>query len=149
MQYRKFFFLLFSLMFISCKAYSSELIEKAMQIRDNAYCPYSNYKVSAAIQTKSGKIYCGVNVENAIYTPTIHAEGCAIANAITAGDKDFEKIVVVTREGVYPCGLCRQMLFEFNPNMKIIAVDENGNTINECYLSELLPIPFGPANLGK
>ena len=90
-----------------------ELISLANQVRSNAYTPYSNYKVGAALLTKSGKIFTGVNVENAAYPATICAERAAVFNAVSAGEREFEAIAVVTRNGGTPCGSCRQVLSEF------------------------------------
>src|SRR3990170_8629364 len=100
-----------------------ELIQAALDAQQRAFCPYSNFPVGAAIRTASGKIYQGVNVENASYGLTICAERVAASAAVAAGDRDFAAIAVVTRGGVSPCGACRQFLAEFNPNLPIVMVD--------------------------
>lgn len=130
-------------------SFSSELVNKALQARKNAYCPYSKYMVGAAIQTSSGKMFCGTNVENAAYGSTICAERAALLAAITDGSSDLESIAVVTKDGGSPCGSCRQMLNEFNPEMIVILADENGLIKKQCNLSELLTDAFGPKNLSK
>ena len=148
------FIIIFLSIFISCISVSayetmSEIIENTLKVRENAYCPYSNYPVGAALITKSGKVYYGVNIENATYTPTIHAECSAIATAITDGEMEFEIVIVAARGGAYPCGICRQTLNEFNPNIQVIIVDENAVIKNQCYLNDLFPESFGPQNLQK
>lgn len=128
---------------------STELVNKAIQARKNAYCPYSKYMVGAAIKTTSGKMFGGTNVENAAYGSTICAERAALVSAISDGSSDLESIAVVTKDGGSPCGSCRQMLNEFNPDMIVILADENGQIKKECTLSELLTDAFGPKNLSK
>jgi cytidine deaminase len=128
---------------------SSELVTKALEARKNSYSPYSKYQVGAAIKTLSGKVFCGTNVENAAYGSTICAERGALMAAITAGSRDFESIAVVTKDGGSPCGSCRQMLNEFNPEMLIIMADETGLIKKQCNLSDLLIDAFGPKNVGK
>ena len=135
---------------LSTVSYESEnLIEKAQEVRLNSYSPYSNYKVGAALSTQTGKIYCGTNVENAAYGSTICAERAAICTAISDGAKNIEAIAVVTKDGGSPCGACRQMLNEFNPDMIVILADEKGNVTKKCPLHKLLPMAFGPNNLSK
>jgi cytidine deaminase len=88
------------------------LITKALEMRGNSYSPYSNFAVSAALLTESGKVFTGVNVENASYGLTICAERVAIATAVAAGEKEFQTIAVVVKGGGSPCGACRQVLNE-------------------------------------
>ncbi len=126
---------------------TSELIGKATLAQKKAYPPYSHYYVGAALLTKSGKIFTGCNVENASYGLTICAERTAVFKAISEGEKDIEAIVVITKDGGMPCGACRQVLNEFNPQMIVIAADEQGKIHFEKPLSHLLPSAFGPANL--
>jgi cytidine deaminase len=123
------------------------LIEKAFEGQSHSYAPYSHYYVGAALLTKSGKIYTGCNVENASYGLANCAERTAVFKAVSSGDAELEAIVVVTRDGGLCCGACRQVLNEFNPEMIVIAVDQNANVRHQCHLSELLPHAFGPANL--
>ncbi|OQY44477.1 MAG: cytidine deaminase [Anaerolineaceae bacterium 4572_78] len=122
------------------------LIESARQARENAYAPYSNYKVGAALLTTEGEIYNGCNVENAAYRPTICAEQTAIVKAISEGEQKFKAIAVITENGGSPCGVCRQVLREFAPNLIVIVADTSGN--HRIYqLAELLPDSFGPEEL--
>ena len=104
-----------------------QLISAASQVRARAYAPYSNYQVGAALLTKSGKIFTGVNVENAAYPDSICAERSAVFNAISAGELEFEAIAVVTRNGGTPCGSCRQVLAEFGLDIKVLLADEGEN----------------------
>ena len=124
----------------------SELIQAALDAQRRAYCPYSDFPVGAAIRTASGKIYQGVNVENASYGLTICAERVAASAAVAAGDRDFAAIAVVSRGGVSPCGACRQFLAEFNPNLPIVMVDSLQQDHGyQATLDQLLPSRFkGP-----
>lgn len=125
----------------------SELIGKAIEGQKNSYAPYSQYFVGAAVLTKSGKIYSGCNIENASYGLGNCAERTAIFKAVSEGEKEIEAIVIVTRDGGLSCGACRQVLNEFNPNMTVIAIDENKQVRHETTLDQLLPHAFGPSNL--
>ena len=125
----------------------AELIQAALAASEHAYIPYSNYRVGAALLTTDGEVYSGCNVESASYTPTICAERTALVKAISEGKRDFSAVAVVTRDGGSPCGVCRQLLFEFSPGMTVIMADLQGNVHQRVTLSELLPLGFGPANL--
>jgi cytidine deaminase len=120
----------------------NELIGAASAARLLAHAPYSGFQVGAAVATKTGKIYTGCNVENVSLGLTICAERSAIATAIAQGSKDFVAIAVVTagKQPAIPCGACRQVLAEFNPNMKIVAATIDGK-VQEFDLAELLPFP--------
>src|SRR6476620_10405438 len=100
-----------------------ELIRSALDAQKRAYCPFSNFPVGAALRTASGRIFQGVNVENVSFGLTICAERVAAGAAVAAGEREFTAIAVVSRGGVSPCGACRQVLAEFNPNLLIIMVD--------------------------
>lgn len=126
---------------------SADLVKKALEGQKKAYAPYSQYYVGAAILTKSGKIYTGCNIENASYGLCNCAERTALFKAVSEGEKEFEAIAVVTRDGGMPCGACRQVLNEFNPDLHIITLDESGTIRNELSLGQLLPQAFGPSNL--
>lgn len=128
-------------------ALSADLVKKALEGQKKAYAPYSKYYVGAALLTKSGKIYTGCNIENASYGLCNCAERTALFKAVSEGEKEFEAIAVVTRDGGMPCGACRQVLNEFNPDLHIITVDESGTIRNELSLGQLLPQAFGPSNL--
>ena len=119
-----------------------ELIQKANQARSRAYAPYSNYQVGAALLTKKGQIFTGVNVENAAYPDSICAERSAVFSAVSAGERDFEAIAVATRNGGSPCGSCRQVLSEFGLDIVVLLADENENLIQEKTVRELLPGAF-------
>jgi cytidine deaminase len=123
-----------------------ELVRSALEAQTRAFCPYSNFPVGAALRTSSGRIFQGVNVENASYGLTICAERVAASAAVAAGEREFMQIAVVSRSGVAPCGACRQFLAEFNPDLPILMIDSlNPNVIREMTLTELLPGRFeGP-----
>ena len=124
-----------------------KLVEAAAEAQKKAYAPYSNYAVGAALLTKSGKTFTGVNVENAVYPLTICAERTAVVKAVSEGEQEFEAIAVVTRDGGTPCGSCRQVMAEFGLEMMVLIADEQGNIHHEVSVAELLPSAFGPANL--
>lgn len=128
-------------------AMRAELIDRARKIRRQAYAPYSHYQVGAALLTKSGKIYEGVNIENAAFPVTICAERVAVFKAVSEGEREFAAIAVVTRDGGSPCGSCRQVLAEFSLEMCVYLADENGVLKHELSLRELLPLVFTPASL--
>ena len=123
------------------------LISRALAVRAWAYAPYSNYQVGAALLASSGKIYDGVNVENAAYPSTICAERTALVKAISEGERQFETLVVATENGGSPCGSCRQMLAEFGLDLTILFVNGEGKVLQETSLKELLPQAFTPASL--
>ena len=131
-----------------------KLIDTAIEQLKFSYTPYSNFKVGAALLTKSGKIYTGCNIENASYTPTNCAERTAFFKAVSEGVRDFQAICIVggkdgkLTEYTAPCGVCRQVMMEFcNPKtfQIILAVDKERYEI--CTLEELMPLGFGPLNL--
>lgn len=124
-----------------------ELIEMALASRSNSYCPYSEFPVAAALLTKSGQIFTGVNVENASYGLTICAERVAVGSAVASGEKEFATIAIVVKNGGSPCGACRQVLNEFSPSLRILMADENGRLVREATLETLLPDSFGPHSL--
>ena len=123
------------------------LLEQAIAAREYAYAPYSHYQVGAALLTTDGKIYLGCNIENASYSPSNCAERTAIFKAVSEGVYNFEAIAVVTSDGGAPCGLCRQVMREFAPNLTVIVGDLTGN-YRVFSLPDLLPYSFGPENLG-
>lgn len=125
------------------------LIDLANVARQRAYAPYSNYPVGAALRTKSGRIFTGVNVENAAYPQTMCAERVAIFKAVSEGEKDFEVISIVTNNGGSPCGGCRQVMAEFGLHTIVLLADENGNLVKQTTVKELLPEAFTPEQLGK
>ena len=118
-----------------------ELMQEAEKVRQNSYSPYSKYSVGAALLTKERKIFTGTNVENASYGATICAERAAVLKAVSEGYKDFEAILLYSNSGGVPCGMCLQVLAEFNPEIIIITTNDlKDYTINK--LTDFLPKPF-------
>jgi len=135
---------------------NNDLVSKAIAARNQAYMPYSNFMVGAALLTKDGKVYPGCNIENASYTPTVCAERTAFFKAISEGERDFAAIAVAgwpkdaKKTGqAFPCGVCRQVMAEFcDPQtFKILVATGEGNGHTVHTLAELLPFGFGPDNL--
>lgn len=122
---------------------AGELVTKAREAQKNAYAPYSNFKVGAALLTKCGRLYTGANVENTSYGLTVCAERIAIFKAVTSGENQFTTIAIAgSGKGyIFPCGACLQVLAEFAPDIKIIVSDENDNYKEYC-LKEMLPQTF-------
>lgn len=120
-----------------------ELIEMAIQAREYAYAPYSDFWVGAALEGKSGQVYTGANVENASYGLTVCAERIAVFKAVSSGEKEFSQIAIVgSKEGmIYPCGACLQVLAEFAPEL-IIYTGSNPEEYQVFNLSEMLPQAF-------
>jgi cytidine deaminase len=127
----------------------NNLIQSALEARKWAYAPYSHYKVGAALLTASGRVYDGVNVENAAYPNGICAERVAAFKAVSEGEREFSAIAVVTSNGGSPCGACRQVLSEFGGDTLVYLADEQGNLCQETTVAELLPGAFGPNDLEK
>jgi cytidine deaminase len=123
------------------------LIDLANEARKRAYAPYSNYQVGAALRTKSGRIFTGVNVENAAYPHTMCAERVAIFKAVSEGETEFEMIAVATNNGGSPCGGCRQVMAEFGLDTIVLIADGDGQLKKEMSVSELLPEAFTPKHL--
>lgn len=133
-----------------------ELIDIALEARQMAYTPYSHHKVGAALLTKDGKVYRGCNIESASYTPSNCAERTAFFKAVSEGEREFEAIAIVggfedspVLRLCAPCGVCRQVMMEFcDPEtFEIILCDEK-NELHTYKLEELLPLGFGPVNMG-
>jgi cytidine deaminase len=131
-----------------------ELIDLAIEARNNAYTPYSDFKVGAALLSKEGKVYKGCNIENAAYTPTNCAERTAFFKAVSEGVTDFKAIAIVggyDKDGLKfcpPCGVCRQVMMEFceSDKFRILLLDED-DEIKSYLLKDILPFGFGPKNL--
>ncbi|MDD2430423.1 MAG: cytidine deaminase [Firmicutes bacterium] len=123
-----------------------KLLEEALKARENAYAPYSSFKVGAALLAKDGSIYTGCNVENASYGATICAERNAIFSAVSSGNIRFEKIAIATDGRLTPpCGICLQVIREFNiKNITLVNLERKWRSYT---LDELLPVSFGPENL--
>jgi cytidine deaminase len=120
-----------------------KLIAAAENVRQNAYAKFSGFEVGAALLTKSGNIITGCNVENSSFSLTICAERAAVFKAVSEGHTDFKAIAVLSqsRPPARPCGACRQVLFQFNPNLEILCVNTAGDR-DEFILSDLLPEGF-------
>ncbi len=124
-----------------------QLIDAAVAVRSQAYAPYSNYAVGAAILANSGRTYIGTNVENASYPLSMCAERSAVFRAVADGDRSFRAIAVVTENGGAPCGACRQVLSEFGLDTIVYIADPHGEVAQEATVGEFLPDAFGPADL--
>src|SRR5580658_5233282 len=126
----------------------NKLIEIARAAREHAHAPFSNFRVGAAVRTKSGKIYSGCNVENASYGLTICAERVAIFKALSEGEREFSAVAVVTDADnlTPPCGACRQIIWEFCGDAEVILGNLKGKTESHR-MSALLPHPFDSSNL--
>jgi cytidine deaminase len=129
------------------KQEKQSLIDLANTTRQRAYAPYSKYQVGSALRTKTGRIFTGVNVENAAYPHTMCAERVAIFKAVSEGEMEFEVIAVVTDNGGSPCGGCRQVLAEFGLDTIILIADRDGKLLKEMTVKELLPEAFTPEHL--
>ena len=126
-----------------------ELVELAFTMLERSYVPYSHFPVGAALECADGTVFTGCNVENAAFGSTICAERTALVKAVSEGHRDdFTRIAVVgnSTEPCWPCGACRQMLYEFAPDLRVLAARGDG-TFQEVLLSELLPCGFGPKSL--
>ena len=121
-----------------------ELVGVARKVRDNAHAPYSGFRVGAALLTSDGRVFTGVNVENASLGLSVCAERNAVAAAVAAGAREFSKLAVVTDstgEPTMPCGVCRQVLWEFSHELPVLVETEPGKrTITT--IRELFPRPF-------
>lgn len=140
----------------AAEADPGRLIQAALQVRQNAWAPYSHFMVGAALLAASGKIYTGCNIENASYGATICAERSALAQAVSAGERRFSALAVVgfdrqTRPTppplAWPCGICRQVLSEFAGPDLVIYVARSDTDYVRLTLKELLPYQFGAGQL--
>jgi cytidine deaminase, homotetrameric len=122
---------------------AQELVNIAMKAKEMAYVPYSNFRVGAALLTKSGKIYTGCNIENASFGATNCAERTAIFKAVSEGEKEFEAIAINadTEQYTFPCGICRQVMMEFSKDIRLFISNKHGKYA-EYTLKELLPGGF-------
>lgn len=125
------------------------LVELAMAARRHAYAPYSRYAVGAALRTASGRLYTGCNVENAAYPTGICAERVAVFKAVSEGERQFDVLAVVTPNGGYPCGACRQVLAEFGLETIVLIADGEGKIILETTVGALLPGAFTAKDLSE
>lgn len=123
---------------------------KAVEQLEYSYAPYSKFAVGAALLTEDGKLYTGCNVESAAYSATICAERTALVKAVSEGNRKIISLAVASSSGdfTFPCGICRQMLVEFNPNMRVIVGDQH-HRLKVFLLKELLPEAFTAKELDK
>ncbi|MGE5574086.1 MAG: cytidine deaminase [Bacteroidota bacterium] len=128
----------------------ARLIELAREARERAYAPYSGFAVGAALLGRSGRVYTGCNVENASYPAGICAERCAVAKAVSEGEREFSAIAVVgdTDGPCAPCGICRQVLAEFGPDIQVIMTNLKGST-KVVAAADLLPGAFTGADVSR
>lgn len=124
-----------------------QLIRSAIAVSAQAYAPYSQFRVGAALLTGDGQTFVGCNIENASYSLTLCAERVAAAAAIAAGCHDWRAIAIASSGGVTPCGACRQFLVEFAPGLLIITVNVQDGTHRHHRLTELLPQSFDRQSL--
>lgn len=126
-----------------------ELVEKAFSMLEKAYVPYSRFPVGAALEGADGTVYTGCNVENAAYGDCICAERTALVKAVSEGCRAFTRLAVVgnSEDYCWPCGSCRQMLYEFAPEL-VVLVGRRDHDFVKLTLRELLPHGFGPEALG-
>lgn len=127
---------------------TEELCQKAVAMLDMAYVPYSHFPVGAALECEDGTVFTGCNIENAAYGPTNCAERTAVFKAVSEGYRRFTRIAIASRSEEFcpPCGVCRQVLAEFSPDMDVILTTPSGKT-KTLSLRELLPYTFGSAML--
>lgn len=125
-----------------------KLIEETIKNKKNSYSPYSNFRVSALVKTKSGKIFKGVNIENAAYSPTICAERSALASAISNGEREFSYIVINgDSKDTFPCGVCRQFIREFADSDTKIVIANSTDDYKIYTIEDLLPHSFSKKDL--
>lgn len=121
-----------------------KLIEKAADAMKNSYTPYSRFPVGAALECDDGSVFTGSKIENAALACTLCAERSAVASAVSAGHRRFKRIAIYAGSAGYcfPCGICRQVLWEFSPNVEVLCVRSDGRYVSYP-LSALLPEAFG------
>lgn len=120
-----------------------KLIEKATEAMKNSYAPYTRFPVGAALECEDGSVFSGSKVENAALECTLSAERAAIAGAVSAGHRKFKRIAIYAESSSYcfPCGTCRQVLWEFSPDIEVLCARSDGRYVSYP-LTSLLPEPF-------
>ncbi|HET6681719.1 MAG TPA: cytidine deaminase [Gemmatimonadaceae bacterium] len=133
---------------MSSEQRETELVTAAREVMRNSYAPYSRFRVGAALAAADGRVYLGCNVENASFPAGLCAERSAVAAAVAAGTTRFDYLVLASDGDVPtpPCGICRQVLVEFEPSLPILSVANDGRS-ERWTLSELLAHPFTPRDL--
>lgn len=122
--------------------YDIDLYNMAKANLKNSYCPFSKFPVSAMLVGKSGRVYSGVNIENSSFGATICAERTAMIKAISEGEREFDRIVIATdKQDGRPCGICRQFMYEFAPDLKVVS-GKDQNSLEAAVLRDLLPGGF-------
>lgn len=125
----------------------ADLLAQATRAAQNAYAPYSGYRVGVVLRARDGTLYTGCNVENASYPAGICAERTALVKAVSEGQRAFDLLILTTANGGSPCGVCRQMLYEFAPDLYVVMGDFAGAIHAQASLRDLLPYGFGPGHL--
>lgn len=127
---------------------TEELCRKAVEMIEMAYAPYSHFRVGAAVECDDGTVYTGCNIENAAFTPTNCAERTAIFKAVSEGRRRFRRIAVAAETDGFtpPCGVCRQVMAEFSPDMDVLMVNRKGE-VRTVPLRQLLPCGFDSTSL--
>ena len=126
-----------------------DLIRMALKAREGAYAPYSNFMVGAALRAEDGRVFTGCNVENAAFGSTICAERTALLKAVSEGRRTGWMTLAIAGRGsdfCWPCGACRQMLYEFAPGLRVLAARGDG-AFETATLDQLMPHGFGPLSL--
>ena len=129
-----------------------EMMSLAVEAREKAYAPYSDFRVGAALLTESGKVYLGCNIENAAFTPTCCAERTAFFTAIASGERSFKAIAVVGGKGnviseeTFPCGVCRQVMVEFC-DKDFVILTGTPDTYKSRTLEEVMPFAFSAKDI--
>ncbi len=126
-----------------------ELVELAFTMLERSYVPYSHFPVGAALEASDGTVFTGCNVENSAYGSTICAERTALVKAISEGRRRFTRIAIVgnSQDYCWPCGACRQMLYEFAPDLKVLVAKGDHSFVTLSLPQDLLPHGFGPSSL--
>jgi len=126
-----------------------KLLQEAVAGSENAHCPYSHFRVGAAVLTKKGRVYTGGNIENVSYGATVCAERVAIWKAVSDGEMEFEAIAVVSSSTTeaYPCAQCRQVMVEFGLDWLVISGNAKGQYLGEMTVRSLVPFAFTPEAL--
>ena len=124
------------------------IVKAAFDARENAYAPYSNYRVGAAVETEDGDIITGCNVESSSYGLTVCAERAALASAVAEGHRCFKRIAVLSKGNASPCGACRQFIWDLCRNIPILMISDDGS-VEELMSGDLLPRAFDDRFLNK